>query len=92
MAELTGKVAWITGAGTGIGEAAALALAREGATVVLTGRRAEPLNSVAERVKAAGGKALVVPGDVSRPETAGIRWHTAMLRRLWSSSARRPPH
>ena len=39
MPQLTGKIAWVTGAGTGIGEAAALALAEEGATVILTGRR-----------------------------------------------------
>ena len=43
MASLTGKVAWVTGAGSGIGQAAAVALAKEGATVVLTGRRKEPL-------------------------------------------------
>ena len=49
MANLTGKVAWVTGAGTGIGEGAALALARDGATVVLTGRRAEALQAVADR-------------------------------------------
>jgi NAD(P)-dependent dehydrogenase (short-subunit alcohol dehydrogenase family) len=70
LAELKGKVAWITGAGTGIGEAAAIALAREGVDCVLTGRRVEPLNSVAERVKAAGAKAIVIPGDVSKPDTA----------------------
>ena len=40
MAVLTGKVAWVTGAGSGIGQAAAIALAREGATVVLTNTRA----------------------------------------------------
>ena len=39
MASLTGKIAWVTGAGSGIGQAAAIALAGEGATVVLTGRR-----------------------------------------------------
>jgi NADP-dependent 3-hydroxy acid dehydrogenase YdfG len=39
----SGQVAWVTGAGTGIGEAGALALARDGMTVVLTGRRREPL-------------------------------------------------
>ena len=40
MTNLAGKIAWVTGAGSGIGEAAALALAEEGATVILTGRRA----------------------------------------------------
>ena len=43
MVGAKGQVAWVTGAGTGIGEAGALALAREGMTVVLTGRRREPL-------------------------------------------------
>ncbi len=50
MKRLEGKVVWITGAGTGIGEAAALALAAEGATIVLTGRRREPLEAVASRI------------------------------------------
>ncbi len=40
MANLAGKIAWVTGAGTGIGEAAALAVAEDGATVILTGRSA----------------------------------------------------
>jgi len=66
MQSLEGKVAWVTGAGTGIGEAAALALAREGATVVLTGRRKEPLESVAARISAQGRKALVRPADVAK--------------------------
>jgi short-subunit dehydrogenase len=70
MQRLTGKVAWITGAGSGIGEAAAIALAREGATVMLTGRRKEPLEAVAARVAAAGGMARVHPGDMSRAEDA----------------------
>ncbi len=70
MSDLKGKVAWVTGAGSGIGEAAALALAREGATLVLSGRRREPLQSVAERIAALGSKALVAPGDLGREETA----------------------
>jgi NAD(P)-dependent dehydrogenase (short-subunit alcohol dehydrogenase family) len=70
MTRLAGKVAWVTGAGSGIGEAAALALAGEGAAVVLTGRRAEPLQAVAARVKAAGGQAHVQPGDLMRAENA----------------------
>jgi NADP-dependent 3-hydroxy acid dehydrogenase YdfG len=66
MQSLDGKVAWVTGAGTGIGEAAALALAREGATVVLTGRRKEPLESLAARISAQGLKALARPADVAK--------------------------
>jgi NAD(P)-dependent dehydrogenase (short-subunit alcohol dehydrogenase family) len=60
-----GQVAWVTGAGTGIGEAGALCLARDGMTVVLTGRRKEPLEDVAHRIAAAGGKAHVETADVA---------------------------
>jgi NADP-dependent 3-hydroxy acid dehydrogenase YdfG len=66
MASLTGKVAWVTGAGSGIGQAAAVALAKEGATVVLTGRRKEPLEVTAAAIKKAGGKAEVKPGDLMK--------------------------
>ena len=66
MANLKGKVAWITGAGTGIGEGAALALARDGAAVVLTGRRSEALQAVADKIGKAGGKASVQPADVTK--------------------------
>jgi len=62
MPALDNKVAWVTGAGSGIGEAAAFALAAEGATVVLTGRRKEPLAAVAERI---GAKASVEPADLT---------------------------
>ena len=55
MGSLTGKVAWVTGAGSGIGQAAAIALAREGAIVVLTGRRKEPLQATATTIRQAGG-------------------------------------
>jgi NADP-dependent 3-hydroxy acid dehydrogenase YdfG len=67
MPQLQDKIAWVTGAGTGIGEAAALALAKEGASVVLTGRRLEPLEAVAERIIQAGGSAHVQPGDMTVP-------------------------
>jgi NADP-dependent 3-hydroxy acid dehydrogenase YdfG len=67
VADLKGKVSWVTGAGSGIGEAAALALAREGATVVLSGRRREPLQAVADKIAKAGGKAKVAPGDMGDP-------------------------
>src|ERR1700749_2867121 len=68
MGSLTGKVAWVTGAGSGIGQAAAVALAKEGATVVLTGRRKEPLEETAATIKAAGGKAEIKPGDLMKAE------------------------
>ena len=64
MPSLKGKIAWVTGAGSGIGAAAATALAEAGATMVLTGRRREPLESVAARIKRAGGEAHAQPGDL----------------------------
>jgi NAD(P)-dependent dehydrogenase (short-subunit alcohol dehydrogenase family) len=64
---LAGKVAVVTGAGTGIGRAAAIALARAGAQVALSGRRAGPLEEVATEIRRGGGEALVVTGDVSDP-------------------------
>jgi NADP-dependent 3-hydroxy acid dehydrogenase YdfG len=66
MAALTGKVAWVTGAGSGIGQAAAIALAKEGAAVVLTGRRKELLQETAAAIKKAGGKADVKPADLMK--------------------------
>jgi NADP-dependent 3-hydroxy acid dehydrogenase YdfG len=63
MPRLAGKIAWVTGAGSGIGEAAALALAEEGATVILTGRTASKLESVAQRIPQGG--AHVVPADLT---------------------------
>jgi len=71
MASLTGKVAWVTGAGSGIGQAAAIALAKEGATVVLTGRRKEPLEETAATIKKAGGKAVVKPADLMKAAAVG---------------------
>lgn len=65
MQDLTGNVVWITGAGTGIGESAALKLAEAGCTVVVSGRRAEPLDSLVERITAAGGAASAEPLDVA---------------------------
>lgn len=66
MGSLTGKVAWVTGAGSGIGQAAAVALAKEGATVILTGRRKAPLQETAAMIKKAGGKADVQAGDLMK--------------------------
>ncbi len=60
------KIALVTGAGSGVGRAAALALSREGYAVVLAGRRREMLEAVA---KEASGKTLAVPTDVTEPDS-----------------------
>ena len=62
---LAGKIALITGASSGIGEAAAVALAAAGATVAVAARRADRLHALVARIEAAGGKALALPGDVT---------------------------
>ena len=61
----SGKIALVTGAGTGVGRAVSIALAKAGYNVVLAGRRKEPLDAVAGEVNAAGSQALAVPTDVS---------------------------
>jgi len=62
---LAGRVAWISGATSGIGEAVAELFAREGARVALVGRRLELGRAIAGRIAAAGGEALALSGDVS---------------------------
>lgn len=69
-ASLIGKVALVTGASSGIGEAAALALAAAGVSVAISGRRRERLAALADRIAALGGTALVSPGDVSIEDEA----------------------
>ncbi len=63
--KLTGKVALVTGASSGIGEATALALASVGAQVAIAARRAERLETLALRIKENGGQALPIVADVS---------------------------
>jgi len=68
--QLAGKVALVTGASSGIGEAAALCLAEAGATVAVCARRVERLSGLVAQIEAAGGKALAIPGDMTLEDDA----------------------
>lgn len=68
MHQLAGKTIVITGASSGIGEAAAYELAKRGVHVCLVARRADELDRVRSRIVAAGGAASAYPADLSRPE------------------------
>jgi NADP-dependent 3-hydroxy acid dehydrogenase YdfG len=70
------KVVAITGASSGIGRAAAVALAAEGATIVASARRTDLLDSLVAEIAAAGGRAMAVPGDV----TSEADMHTLVAR------------
>ncbi|MGE5315081.1 MAG: SDR family oxidoreductase [Acidobacteriota bacterium] len=65
MESLNGKVAVVTGASRGIGQAVAVSLAKAGASVVLASRNAERLEDVRASIEASGGKAAAVPTDVA---------------------------
>lgn len=64
-ARWTGQVAWVTGGGSGIGRALALALAKDGADVAISGRRADRLEAVAAEIEALGRRALCLTCDVT---------------------------
>ena len=66
---MTAKIALVTGAGTGVGRAVALALAKAGYNLVLAGRRQEPLDAVAAEINTIGQQALGVPTDVSQRQS-----------------------
>jgi NADP-dependent 3-hydroxy acid dehydrogenase YdfG len=71
VGKLDGQVAIVTGAGSGIGRAAALMLAAEGATVVAVGRRPAPLDALAAEIARRGGRADTLAADVGDPDQAG---------------------
>jgi len=64
--DIAGKIAWITGASSGLGERFSRVLAEAGAVVALSARRVERLEALAAEIAAAGGRALVVPMDATR--------------------------
>ena len=70
MYPLAGRVALVTGASSGIGEATALALATAGADVVVVARRIERLEQLVRQIQAAGRQAIAVSGDIALEQTA----------------------
>src|SRR5258706_4971382 len=80
MGSLSGKVAWVTGGGSGIGQGAAVELARAGATVVASGRRAAALAETEALIKQAGGKGEAEAVDTSDKQ-AVVRASAAILAR-----------
>lgn len=76
-----GQVAWITGGGSGLGEALARELASQGARVAVSGRRQERLEQVVAAIEAGGGEALAVPCDVT--DEASLREAVAAIVARW---------
>lgn len=77
----SGKVLWVTGAGSGMGRAVAVSAARQGWRVALSGRRRDALDESARQVAEAGGEALVAPLDVRDP--AAVEQTAALVQQRW---------
>ena len=86
---LNGKTALVTGGGSGIGRAASLAYAREGARVVVVDVNVEGGEETVQKIKGAGGDAILVHADVSKPEDTQAMVEQAVT--LSSESSGYPP-
>ncbi|MGQ9561562.1 MAG: SDR family oxidoreductase [Candidatus Oleimicrobiaceae bacterium] len=82
-ADLAGRIAWVTGAGRGIGRAVSLALAEQGFRVVLSARTVAEIQAVAAEIASAGGQALPIPADVTRAEE--LARLVAQVRQEWGA-------
>ncbi len=78
MQDLSGRAVWITGAGTGIGRAMALAFAEAGCRVAITGRSTETLAETQRLIEAAGGQVMTAVADVTEPHDV-TRAHAAVV-------------
>lgn len=81
MADLTGKVALITGGGQGVGQGVALAMSAAGASVCVTGRTAEKLTQTVSQIEARGGRAIAIDGNVKDSDDLG-RWVSETVTQL----------
>jgi NAD(P)-dependent dehydrogenase (short-subunit alcohol dehydrogenase family) len=95
-ATTSSRIALVTGAGSGIGRAVALGLLQDGWTVVLAGRRADPLQALAAEAAARGQEALSIPTDVTNPDSvqalfAGIERSFGRLDLLFNNAGVNAP-
>jgi NADP-dependent 3-hydroxy acid dehydrogenase YdfG len=74
LRSIEGQVAWVTGAGSGIGQSAAVAFAKAGVKLALSGRRREALKQTAALVREAGGEAVVASADMGRADEVEHAW------------------